>query len=240
MDYSDYHLFFDLDRTLWDFDRNSEQALRQILAQEELLEQLGGFEHFHKVYHYQNAHLWKLYGKGKIKKEELRYERFRATFKQLKLTDEELVKRVGDAYVAISPRQTALFPKAIETLQELKAMGFKLHIITNGFQEVQFIKLENCGLKAFFDVIVCSEMVGKNKPEPAIFKYALNQANATARQSLMIGDDYHVDIAGALRVGMKAIWFDPSAENCYNYEACISALEVLPALVVQLFYPSNS
>ena len=234
MPFTDCHLFFDLDRTLWDFDQNSEIALRQLFATEELEAQIGGFEHFHKQYVYQNAHLWKLYGKGIVKKEELRYERFRVTLKHFKIIDEALVRRLSDAYVAISPLQTALFPKAIETLQELKQMGFQLHIITNGFKEVQFIKLENCGLRAFFDVIVCSEFVGKNKPELAIFKYALNQANAKAERAVMIGDDYHVDIAGALRAGMQAIWFDPSAKNQYNYENTIAELTVLPEMLPKL------
>jgi len=234
MPFSEQHLFFDLDRTLWDFDKNSETALRQLFKEEELDAATGGFEHFHKQYVYQNAHLWKLYGKGIVKKEELRYERFRITLKHFKIQDEALVRRLSDAYVAISPLQTALFPKAIETLQSLKQMGYQLHIITNGFQEVQFVKLENCGMRAFFDVVVCSEFVGKNKPDPAIFKYALNQAGALAEKSVMIGDDYHVDVAGALRAGMKAVWFDPSGKNQYNYENCIAALEVLPEILPQL------
>ena len=228
------HLFFDLDRTLWDFDKNSENALRQIFHEEKLEARLGGFEHFHQQYIYQNAHLWKLYGKGKIKKDELRYERFRVTLKHFKIQDENLVRRLSDAYVQISPLQTALFPEAIETLEALQQMGYQLHIITNGFQEVQFVKLENCGLRAFFDVIVCSEFIGKNKPDPAIFKYALNQANAKAEASVMIGDDYHVDVAGALRAGMQAIWFDPSAKNSYAYEHCISELSELLTLIPKL------
>lgn len=234
MPFSDCHLFFDLDRTLWDFDRNSELALRQLFSEEELEARIGGFEHFHKQYVYQNAHLWKLYGKGIIKKEELRYERFRVTLKHFKIKDEALVQRLSDAYVHISPRQTALFPKAIETLKELANMGFRLHIITNGFQEVQFVKLENCGLRAFFDVVVCSEFVGKNKPDLAIFKYAMNQANAKAEKSVMIGDDYHVDIAGALRAGMRGIWFDPSSKNQFNYENTISELALLPEMLPKL------
>ena len=234
MPFSDVHLFFDLDRTLWDFDRNSENALKQIFAEEELEARIGGFEHFHQQYIYQNAHLWKLYGKGKIKKDDLRYERFRVTLKHFKLQDEALVRRLSDAYVQISPLQTALFPAAIETLQELQQMGYNLHIITNGFQEVQFIKLENCGLRAFFDVIVCSEFVGKNKPEPAIFNYAMNQANAKPAQAIMIGDDYHVDVAGALRAGMQAVWFDPSGKNTYGYEHTIKQLSELLTLVPKL------
>jgi putative hydrolase of the HAD superfamily len=234
MPFTKQHLFFDLDRTLWDFDRNSEIALRQLFEEEELGAQIGGFEHFHKQYVYQNAHLWKLYGKGKIKKDDLRHERFRVTLKHFKIQDEPLVQRLSDAYVQISPLQTALFPKAIETLEALQQMGYQLHIITNGFQEVQFIKLENCGMRAFFDVIVCSEFVGKNKPDPAIFNYAMNQAGAKPQQSMMIGDDYHVDVAGALRAGMQAIWFDPSRKNSFGYEHTISELSELLTLVPKL------
>lgn len=232
--YSTKHIFFDLDRTLWDFDRNSEAALRHILESEELIPQVQSFERFHKVYIQQNAHLWKLYGKGKIKKDELRYERFRAAFRKFKLHDEALVQRVGDAYVKISPRQTLLFPNAIETLKELKKMGFHLHIITNGFKEVQHIKLENCGMHAFFDVIICSEVIGKNKPDPAIFKYAMKEAGATPENSLMIGDDYHIDVAGALQVGMHAIHFEPEGRNRYNYDWLIRDLAHLPEMIIRL------
>jgi putative hydrolase of the HAD superfamily len=232
--YSTKHIFFDLDRTLWDFDRNSEAALRHIIESEGLIPQMESFERFHKVYIQQNAHLWKLYGKGKIKKEELRYERFRAALRKFKIRDEALVRRIGDAYVEISPRQTLLFPNAIETLKELKKMGFTLHIITNGFQEVQHIKLENCGMHAFFDVIVCSEVIGKNKPDPAIFKYAMNEAGALPKDSLMIGDDYHIDVAGALQVGMHAVHFDPEGRNKYNYDWMISNLAHLPEMIIRL------
>jgi putative hydrolase of the HAD superfamily len=232
--YSTKHLFFDLDRTIWDFDQNSEAALRHIIEEESLLSHVGSFERFHKVYIQQNAHLWKLYGKGKIKKEELRYERFRAAFNKFKIRDEALIRRVGDAYVTISPRQTLLFPNAIETLKELKVMGFTLHIITNGFQEVQFIKLENCGLQSFFDVIVCSEMIGKNKPDPAIFKHAMKEAGTQPSDSLMIGDDYHIDVAGALQVGMHAIHFDPIEKNRYNYDWVINDLAQLPEMIIRL------
>lgn len=223
-----------MDRTLWDFDRNSEAALRHILETEGVLPKVQSFERFHKVYIQQNAHLWKLYGKGKIKKEELRYERFRAAFRKFKLHDEALVQRVGDAYVEISPRQTLLFPNAIETLKELKKMGFHLHIITNGFQEVQHVKLENCGMSSFFDVIICSEMIGKNKPDPAIFKFAMKEAFATPENSLMIGDDYHIDVAGALQVGMHAIHFEPEGRNKYNYDWMIRDLAHLPEMVIRL------
>jgi putative hydrolase of the HAD superfamily len=120
---------------------------------------------------------------------------------------------MSDGYVEISPQQTALFPGTIETLHYLQKEGFNMHIITNGFKEVQFVKLEKSRLKQFFDVIVCSEDIGQNKPAAAIFKHSLSHAKAHPNDSVMIGDDYEVDIAGALNFGMKAVLFDPKNEQ---------------------------
>lgn len=234
MSFSDKHLFFDLDRTLWDFEANSEAALKHILETENLVEKTGSFEHFHEVYIQQNALLWKEYGEGKITKESLRYERFRLTLHAFSIDDEDLVHRMGDAYVEISPRQTKLFPETIETLESLKKIGFNLHIITNGFQEVQFVKLENSGIRNFFDIIVCSEFIGQNKPSKAIFDFALENAGAKAEKSLMIGDDYHADISGSINAGMQAILFDPYKSSTYNYEWTIRELSEIPSLAIRL------
>ncbi|MFY7944116.1 MAG: HAD family hydrolase, partial [Crocinitomicaceae bacterium] len=165
MSYSDKHLFFDLDRTLWDFDKNSEFALKQIISEEKLEDMVGGFEEFHSIYIKENARLWQLYGQGSLSKETLRYKRFQDSLSHFGLDDLDLAIRMGDAYVDLSPRQTQLFPNTKESLIELQSIGFQMHIITNGFSEVQYIKLENCGLIQYFDVIVCSEVIGKNKPD---------------------------------------------------------------------------
>lgn len=234
MPYSDKHIFFDLDRTLWDFDSNSEFALRQILLEEKLLSDALAFEDFHKIYKVENARLWKEYGLGRLTKEVLRFERFRATLVHFDRDDLNLAKRIGEAYIEISPRQTQLFPNAKEVLKELQKIGFKMHIITNGFSEVQYIKLENCGLINFFDVIVCSEIVGKNKPDPQIFRYALKEANAMSANSLMIGDDYHADIHGALQSGLQAILFDPHGQQSTTYEFVISDLIEIPEIAIKL------
>lgn len=235
MPFSDKHIFFDLDRTLWDFDKNSEIALRHIFQEEQLYNYLPSFEEFHDFYVVENARLWKLYGQGLITKDCLRYERFRAAFHVFFPADELLIKKIGDAYVEISPRQTALFPNAIETLKNLKSLGFTLHIITNGFQEVQFIKLENSGLKEFFDIIVCSELIGKNKPDPAIFHHAFELTNCKPKNALMIGDDYYADITGAINSGIQAILFDPESKNTYNYDWVVSDLNDVSEMAIKLF-----
>lgn len=207
------HLFFDLDRTLWDFEKNSENALRILFKELGLSNHIPNFQEFHKAYKKVNAHLWKEYGKGSITKEFLRDNRFNTTLGKFKIKDVELAQKMSDGYIEISPKQKQLFPSTVETLQKLKQQNYTLHIITNGFKEVQYIKLAHSKLDSFFDVILCSEEVGHNKPSPLIFNFALRQSGARAEDSAMIGDDYRVDVLGAMNVGMAGILFDPCNES---------------------------
>ncbi|MFN5415547.1 MAG: YjjG family noncanonical pyrimidine nucleotidase [Flavobacteriia bacterium] len=207
------HLFFDLDRTLWDFEANSKKALEHIFHEYKLHTHFHHFESFHHTYLKINNDLWKKYGKKKITKEQLRDTRFLKTLQQHQVNDEELALKISEAYINLSPNQTQLFPNALETLSELKNRGYILHIITNGFQEVQYIKLNNSKLSPFFDVIVCSEHIGFNKPDKRIFIHALELADAKIEESMMIGDDLQVDVLGANQVGMEAVLFDPEKKH---------------------------
>ena len=239
MSLSNKHVFFDLDRTLWDFDENSKVALLQIFVDLDLAPFFGTFDRFYNAYVAQNARLWSFYGDGKLSKEVLRYERFNATLKQFKHDDLILAKKMGEMYVSISPFQKQLFPGAITCLTTLKSIGFGLHIITNGFEEVQYIKLKNCGLDVFFDVVVCSEVVGKNKPSRAIFQFALKEVGCKPSDAIMIGDDYRADISGALNSGIKAIHFDPHGLSKENYAHTCKSLEELPEMVTKQLLASN-
>jgi putative hydrolase of the HAD superfamily len=226
------HLFFDLDRTLWDFEKNSEAALQHLFIDLEIGNHISSFESFIKTYKQINARLWNSYGSGKLKKEVLRIKRFEDTLKSFQVDHPELASKLADGYVAISPRQTNIFPNTIETLEYLKKDGFQMHIITNGFKEVQHIKLENSKLRNYFDVIVCSEEVGKNKPAPEVFHHSMQLAGAKPEESVMIGDDLKVDILGAERVGMSGILFDPN--RTYNDRAHdwhVYSLERIPELL---------
>ena len=234
-DFSDKHLFFDLDRTLWDFDQNSATAIRQILKNEEIEFLVKGFDTFYPIYVKKNAQLWRKYGGGKITKEKLRYERFKVSLEHFFKPENDLVKRIGDAYVELSPQQIQLLPNTKEILTELKDLGFNMHIITNGFSEVQHIKIANCGLRDYFQEIICSEAIGKNKPDPEIFEYALKLAGASAKNSIMIGDDYFADISGANQIGMQAILFKNNNAANYSYENTIGNLNELPELIRKLF-----
>jgi len=230
------HLFFDLDRTLWDFEKNSEIALFKLFHELSLNEAIDSFELFHTNYKKNNAFLWKEYGAGRLSKENLRNDRFKITLEHFDINNPDIVNKISDGYVELSPQQTALFPHTHETLDYLKKEGYNMHIITNGFKEVQYIKLNKSGLDQYFDVIVCSEDVGQNKPSPAIFKHSLNSANAKASDSVMIGDDYEVDVVGAQNFGMHGILFDP--ENTFSHyqdQHRIQTLNELPGLLPFIF-----
>ncbi len=231
----DKHLFFDLDRTLWDFDRNSQAALQQLFTKLELDQKISTFEIFHETYMENNNRLWKAYGEGSIQKNHLRYERFRSTLFAFEIHDESIVHQISDGYVDLSPKLTHLFPNTLETLDELKQSNYNMHIITNGFKEVQYTKLHHAQLAPFFDVVVCSEEVGKNKPSIEIYKYAMQLAGAKADRSVMIGDDFEVDIIGALNAGMSAIHFNPEVSNSQKDDTTISCLSELPNLLPSLF-----
>jgi putative hydrolase of the HAD superfamily len=202
------HLFFDLDRTLWDFESNSVLALEEIFAKKKIGEISGALFHdFHVFYKDYNHHLWDLYKHGKVKKEFLRVERFRGALKHFGIESEELAEQVAQDYVNISPQKTKLFPNSIEVVSQL-SRKYQLHIITNGFSEVQFIKLEKSGLSPFFTHVITSEMVGVQKPHGQVFQYSLEKAGALTEDSLMIGDDQDSDIRGAREMGIDQVFVD--------------------------------
>jgi putative hydrolase of the HAD superfamily len=233
---SNIHLFFDLDRTLWDFEKNSEIALHILFHDLKLQLDIEDFHAFHTEYKEHNTILWKLYGDGKMSKEVLRSERFRKALASFGVHDETVIERLSDGYVELSPIQTAMFPNALETVQELKESGHQLHMITNGFREVQTVKIENCGLAPYFQELICSEDIGKNKPDKDIFHHAMRLANCNSAQSVMIGDDYEIDILGANAVGMHTIHFDP--EHRFDEKSSewrIRELNQIPALLPWIF-----
>ncbi len=158
------HLFFDLDNTLWDFDKNSAAVLEKLFEQFDLSQKLNtDLKTFLTFYVNKNNQMWELYYFNKIKKEELRYKRFYDTFLYFGRNDLKLSHEISDAYLKISPFGKALKPNCIETL-ELLYPKYHLHIITNGFEEVQNIKLDNCGLRKYFKEIIISERHGFTKP----------------------------------------------------------------------------
>jgi putative hydrolase of the HAD superfamily len=222
------HIFFDLDHTLWDFDRNSKEALNDIFDDKNLQKKgIPSFEDFFTTYKKMNAHYWELYRIGQLPKEVLRTIRFEKTLENFGIKDSILSEKIGEDYVRISPQKTHLFPYAIEVLEYLKNQKLELHIITNGFSEVQFIKLEKSGLMPFFSEVITSENAGVKKPDPLIFHYSMSMAKTVAQESLMIGDEPEIDVKGALDVGMKGLVFNPHLDKEHTYPeiTCLSDLK---------------
>mgnify|MGYP000393851695 FL=1 len=148
------HIFFDLDRTLWDFEHNSHETLLELCKSYNLKEK--GVENsleFIKTYKNHNAKLWDLYRVDKISQKDLRRERFQRTLSDFGINDFDLSEKIGEDYIQVCPRKTKLYPFAIEVLEYLK-QKYPLHIITNGFDKTQHIKLEHSGMKQYFDEII--------------------------------------------------------------------------------------
>lgn len=226
------HLFFDLDHTLWDFEKNSEAALRILFTDHQLDRIFPSFESFHHHYKEINADMWYQYSKGKVSKEELRIRRFLDTLQRYEVRDKVLAGKLGNAYVRISPYQKNLFPGTHETLSQLKQDGHLLHIITNGFMEIQDVKLRNTEIRDYFDIVLCSEEVGVQKPHADVFQSALARAGALASESVMIGDNLHTDVLGAERVGIRGILFDPhDAHHRGTHEWHVKELKEIPEIL---------
>lgn len=201
------HVFFDLDHTLWDLETNSKTAITEMYA-EFKLDSLGfTLEDFIPVYLRCNEYCWDMYRRNLMNKDLLRHQRFYLALKDFGNPDRQLAKKLGKRYVDISPSKTALMPGTFEILDYLSP-NYPLHIITNGFQEVQHIKMKNTGIDKYFTKIITSERVGKRKPEPRIFEYALKSVECKPENAIMIGDDLQTDVKGAIDFGISAIWYN--------------------------------
>lgn len=203
------HLFFDLDHTLWDFDRNAEETLSELFDIYRFRD-LGfsSADVFIESYTRNNQLLWAQYHLGEIDKDHLRKARFSNTFEELGVEPHLFPRQFEVDYLSMCPLKTHLFPNAIETLNYLKEK-YVLHLISNGFKEASATKIETTGIANYFFQVVISENVGVHKPHPKIFEYALNAAGTNKEASVMIGDSLEADIRGAQNFGMDAIFFNP-------------------------------
>ena len=198
-------VFFDLDHTLWDFDKNSKHTFEKILTDNEIIIDIDVFL---EVYIPINTNYWKLYRENNISKDKLRYGRLDDTFKALDIDiSTKIIYKLSDDYIKYLSSFNFLIDGTIPILKFLESR-YKLHIITNGFQEVQNLKLINSGIDGFFKTITNSEMAGVKKPNQKIFQLAIDKARTDFDSSIMIGDNLEADIHGALNSGMDAILFN--------------------------------
>ena len=198
------HIFFDLDNTLWDFETNSHNAM-QVSFEYFKLSQKIDFKYFYEVYVRHNHQLWEQYRKNVIAKKELTQLRFQLTFDELNISGID-AGLMNTHYLDVMPEQKILIDGAIELLQYLKKRQYEIAIITNGFKEVQHKKIETSGIKPFITNVYISEELKITKPDRKIFEHAIKSSNARKTQSLMIGDDWEVDILGAVGFGIDAVY----------------------------------
>jgi putative hydrolase of the HAD superfamily len=204
-------LFFDLDHTLWDFEKNAEESLKDLHNKHALDQRNIGAEDFVKIYSNINKSMWRLYHMGEIDKEFLRTQRFIQTFLHFGIPEALIPGNLWDEYLALLPQRTNLMPGCIEILDYLHPK-YPMTIITNGFKEVQHEKMYNSLLTPYFKHVVISETIGHQKPAKEIFLHALELNNVEAHEVLMIGDNIEADIQGAKNAGIPNVYFNPFDE----------------------------
>jgi YjjG family noncanonical pyrimidine nucleotidase len=202
-------VFFDLDHTLWDFDTNSRETLEELYGSYQLDKRgVTSFKAFHEIFNEVNSDLWSQYDKGLIKGDVIRAERFKRILAPFEITDEALIAKLSHEYLYTCPRKGTLLPGAMDTLNYLSEK-YSLSLITNGFDEVQHMKLASGKIAHYFKHVVTSQQAGHKKPSREIFDYALGLHANQANEAVMIGDNLETDVAGALNASVDAVFYNP-------------------------------
>lgn len=207
------HIFFDLDNTLWDYRKNAAIALRKVYKEFRVEEIYGhSFDDFYDYYYEINEQLWESYRKAEINRKELQERRFPMAFENLGIQSPDFAIEFEHRFMEEISSSELMVPGAVEILEYLKPK-YKLHIITNGFTETTKDKIKNSSLKGYIETVVTAESAGAPKPNPKAFQTGISESGARVEESIYIGDDWEADIVGATKFGMKAIFFNPLAEN---------------------------
>ena len=223
------HLFFDLDHTLWDFETNANETLEQLFTEYDLARHgLFSFAEFSARYRDVNHALWRLYQSNKVTQKQLREVRFVRTLTRLGVAEADVPTDMSARFTDILPHKAAVLPHTHDVLSYLKNKGYRLHLITNGFEDIQHLKLKSSDLTRYFEEVITSEHSGHLKPDPRMFAHALARAGATAAESLMVGDNLECDVLGAYNAGIDQVYFNPDKRRHFaetTYE--ISSLDEL-------------
>lgn len=206
-------ILFDLDHTLWDFETNSEETLRELFHQYNLQEKgITGFPYFYETFVRVNTGLWDLHDRNMIGSEEIRLQRFHKVFGEAGLNNYMLSLEFSSDFLKELPHKKNLLPHAMETLDYLHPK-YPMVIVTNGFDELQATKMSSSGILHHFKNIVTSQRAGNKKPSKEIFEFALNEAGHYPDGAVMIGDNLQTDMAGARSAGIDTIYFNPAGQE---------------------------
>lgn len=200
-------IFFDLDDTLWAFSENSRDTFQELYLKYHFDVYFDSFEHYYALYQKRNTELWDEYGEGKITKIQLNERRFFYPLCSVGVDDPALSKSFSDDFFAIISTKKRLMPHAKEILEYLSPK-YDLYILSNGFRELQAQKMKSSGIDHYFKKIILSEDIGVMKPYPEIFYFALSATQSELKHSLMIGDNWNADIAGANGIGMDQMYYN--------------------------------
>ena len=227
--YSD--LFIDLDDTLYDFSTASRESFKETYELLDYSRFFESFEQYMAIYEPYNLELWRIYGEGKITKEELNKRRYSHPLEVVGINNHELAATFCTEALRRIPTKNTLIPGAKELLDYLKP-HYRLHILSNGFKELQSHKMTTTGILEYFDTLILSEDIGINKPNRELFEYALKRAEANIETSLMIGDMFDTDIEGAANIGMDQLFFNPKNKDhsftpTYMVENLLEIKEIL-------------
>lgn len=207
------HILFDLDHTLWDFEVNSREMISELYVSYDLQGKCNvSCDEICVAYSQVNQKMWQAFNVGKIDKDELRDQRFYQLLLEFGVDDKMFATQLSDEYIEKCPTKKAVFPAAEETLAFL-SKKYKLHIISNGFQQTTLTKVASSGLLDFFQTITSSECSGYKKPDKAIFQYVLKLIDSSHDECVMIGDNYTTDILGAKNAGIDHIYFNPEKQK---------------------------
>ena len=205
------HLFFDLDHTLWDFERNSSESLEEIYHRFSLANYgVNSIGQFTKSFLRINTELWNAFDQGTLHHSYIRENRFRMVFAELGISCPDIHEEIGELYLSTLPDKKHLLAGALDVLNYTKSVGYRMHIVSNGFSDIQAKKIASSQISQFFENVITFESANSKKPDPGIFAYAVEVTNSTKEECIMIGDNWVADIMGAKQFGLDTIYYNPA------------------------------
>ena len=210
------NLFIDLDDTIYDFSAASRESFHETYDLLHYERYFDSFEQYMQIYEPYNLELWRIYGEGKITKAELNRRRYLHPLETVGVNDPQLAETFCHEALGRIPTKNKLVDGAMELLEYLKPK-YRMHILSNGFKELQSHKMRTSGILHYFDSLILSEDIGINKPRRELFEYALQKSGSQVNESIMIGDMFDTDIAGAAGVGMEQIYYNPKEKKGHPF-----------------------